>query len=93
MEPQVMVEDWINAGLVERVGELDREAALLRDERERLLTELVVAKRWVALLAAELERCSAARGVQAAAPTAPLLEQQLQSIIEKPGKNPGIYAL
>ena len=56
MEPQVLVEDWIVAGLTERVEQLAAEVAKLHEEREQLLTELVVARRWVAMLAAEVER-------------------------------------
>ena len=60
MEPQIMVEDWIGTGLVDRLEELTDEVAALRADRERVLTELVVARRWVALLAAEVERLAPA---------------------------------
>jgi hypothetical protein len=60
MEPQIMVEDWIETGLVDRLEELTDEVAALRADRERVLTELVVARRWVALLAAEVERLAPA---------------------------------
>lgn len=60
MEPQVLVEDWIIAGLTDRADQLAAEVSKLHEERESLLTELVIARRWVALLAAEVERAQVA---------------------------------